>query len=179
MIWGMSTHTFTLVHVILSLVGIFTGFIVLFGLLAGRRLDVWTAIFLASTVATSVTGFGFPFEHFFPGLLPGQFAGFAGPEFFRIANRLAIHAAVIIETSDPGVFCELPRRLEDAGFFEVRLDVFFHQQRTLTSALRRLNGKLVHFAFSDTSSRAPLGMTPRAANGFAFVICAPAPILPA
>ena len=66
MIWGMSTHTFTLVHVILSLVGIFTGFIVMFGLLAGRRLDVWTAIFLASTVATSVTGFGFPFEHFSP-----------------------------------------------------------------------------------------------------------------
>jgi hypothetical protein len=66
MIWGMSTHTFTLVHVGLSLVGIATGLIVMFGLLAGKRLDVWTALFLASTVATSVTGFGFPFDHFSP-----------------------------------------------------------------------------------------------------------------
>jgi hypothetical protein len=66
MIWGMTTHTFTLVHVGLSLVGIFTGLIVMFGLLAGKRLDVWTALFLASTVATSVTGFGFPFDHFSP-----------------------------------------------------------------------------------------------------------------
>jgi len=66
MIWGMTTATFTLVHVGLSLVGIATGLIVMFGLLAGKRLDVWTALFLASTVATSVTGFGFPFEHFSP-----------------------------------------------------------------------------------------------------------------
>jgi hypothetical protein len=66
MIWGMTTSTFTLVHVVLSLVGIFTGFIVMFGLLAGKRLEAWTAIFLASTVATSVTGFGFPFHKFLP-----------------------------------------------------------------------------------------------------------------
>jgi hypothetical protein len=66
MIWGMTTATFTLVHVALSLVGIATGLIVMFGLLAGKRLDGWTALFLASTVATSVTGFGFPFEHFSP-----------------------------------------------------------------------------------------------------------------
>jgi hypothetical protein len=60
MIWGMSTSTFTLVHVVISLVGIATGFIVMFGLLAGRRLEGMTAVFLATTVATSVTGFGFP-----------------------------------------------------------------------------------------------------------------------
>lgn len=36
-----------------------SGFIVIFGLLAGKRLDGWTAVFLATTVATSVTGFGF------------------------------------------------------------------------------------------------------------------------
>ena len=66
MIWGMTTATFTLVHVGLSLVGIGTGLVVMFGLLAGKRLDVWTALFLASTVATSMTGFGFPFEHFLP-----------------------------------------------------------------------------------------------------------------
>lgn len=63
MMFGMTTATFTFVHVWLSLVGIGSGFIVLFGLLTGKRLDGWTALFLASTAATSVTGFGFPFDH--------------------------------------------------------------------------------------------------------------------
>jgi hypothetical protein len=57
---------FTLVHVVISLLGIFSGFVVMFGLLAGKRLDGWTAVFLATTVATSVTGFLFPFHHFMP-----------------------------------------------------------------------------------------------------------------
>lgn len=57
---------FTFVHVLLSLVGIGSGFIVVFGLLKGRRLDGWTALFLTTTVATSVTGFLFPFHHFMP-----------------------------------------------------------------------------------------------------------------
>ena len=64
MIMGMTTFTF--VHVVLSLVGILTGFVVLFGLLANRNLDGWTAIFLVSTVLTSVTGFMFPFHQFLP-----------------------------------------------------------------------------------------------------------------
>ena len=66
MILGMTTSTFTLVHVLLSLVGIGSGFVVIFGLLTGKRLDGWTALFLATTVATSVTGFLFPFEHLLP-----------------------------------------------------------------------------------------------------------------
>ena len=53
-------------HVVLSLFGIFSGFIVIFGLFAAKRLDGWTAIFLVSTVATSVTGFLFPFHRFLP-----------------------------------------------------------------------------------------------------------------
>jgi hypothetical protein len=56
--------TFTLIHVIISLIGIASGFVVLFGLLTGRRLGSWTALFLVTTVATSVTGFGFPLTHF-------------------------------------------------------------------------------------------------------------------
>ena len=56
----------TLVHVVISLLGIFTGFIVVYGLLTGRRLDGWTAWFLGTTVATSVTGFFFPVHHFMP-----------------------------------------------------------------------------------------------------------------
>lgn len=66
MIFGMTTETFTLVHVLISLVGIGSGLIVVFGLIGGKRLDGWTTVFLATTVATSVTGFGFPFNHLLP-----------------------------------------------------------------------------------------------------------------
>jgi hypothetical protein len=66
MVFGMSLATYTLIHVVLSLVGIGSGLVVLFGLLAGKRLTGWTGLFLATTVATSVTGFGFPFDHFLP-----------------------------------------------------------------------------------------------------------------
>src|SRR5262245_47931991 len=59
-------QTFTLIHVVISLVGIGSGFVVLFGLLTGRRYNVWTALFLVTTVATSVTGFLFPFQRFLP-----------------------------------------------------------------------------------------------------------------
>ena len=66
MILGMTLETYTFMHVLMSLVGIGSGFVVMFGLLTGRRFDGWTALFLASTVATSVTGFGFPFDHLLP-----------------------------------------------------------------------------------------------------------------
>src|SRR5437899_2981129 len=71
MILGMTTSTFTLVHVLLSLVGIGSGFVVIFGLLTSKRLDGWTALFLATTVATSVTGFGFPFHRLLPSHIVG------------------------------------------------------------------------------------------------------------
>jgi hypothetical protein len=48
MIFGMSLETFTLVHTVISLVGIGSGLIVLFGMIAGKRLDRWTALFLVS-----------------------------------------------------------------------------------------------------------------------------------
>jgi hypothetical protein len=64
--------TFTLVHVLISLAGIGTGFIVLYGLLTGKRLDGWTAIFLATTVLTSLTGFLFPFKHLLPSHIVGM-----------------------------------------------------------------------------------------------------------
>jgi hypothetical protein len=69
MIFGMTTLTF--VHVALSLIGICSGFVVVFGLLAAKRLDGWTALFLASTVATSATGFLFPFQRFLPSHVVG------------------------------------------------------------------------------------------------------------
>jgi hypothetical protein len=66
MILGMTTSTFTLVHVLLSLVGIVSGLLVVYGLLMGKRFDGGTAIFLATTVLTSLTGFLFPVEHLLP-----------------------------------------------------------------------------------------------------------------
>jgi hypothetical protein len=66
MILGMSTSAFTLLHVLISLVGIGSGLVVMYGFLNSKRLDRWTAVFLATTVATSVTGFLFPFHQLLP-----------------------------------------------------------------------------------------------------------------
>src|SRR5262245_26694449 len=62
---------FTVLHVAISLAAIASGFVVLLGMIANRRLDRWTAFFLATTAATSVTGFGFPIKGFTPGLAFG------------------------------------------------------------------------------------------------------------
>jgi hypothetical protein len=64
-------ETFTKVHVVISLIGIASGLIVLFGMLAAQRFDRWTALFLLSTLATSVTGFLFPFHGVTPGIVVG------------------------------------------------------------------------------------------------------------
>ena len=65
----MAAHT--LIHVVISLIGIVTGLVVLAGLLSGKRLDSWTAVFLLTTTATSLTGFGFPFEQLLPSHIVG------------------------------------------------------------------------------------------------------------
>jgi hypothetical protein len=62
---------FTLVHVIVSLVAIAAGFIVLAGLLGAKPLDSLTAVFLITTVATSVTGFFLPAPHLLPSHVVG------------------------------------------------------------------------------------------------------------
>ena len=69
MIFGMSI--LTVAHVAISILGIVTGFVVMWGLFVGKKLDTWTLVFLASTVATSATGFLFPIEHITPGIVVG------------------------------------------------------------------------------------------------------------
>ncbi|MGB9465557.1 MAG: hypothetical protein WBR10_10620 [Candidatus Acidiferrum sp.] len=69
MIFGMTPLTF--IHVVLSLIGIFAGFIVVFGMIGGKRLDGWNGIFLLTTALTSVTGFFFPFHKVTPGIILG------------------------------------------------------------------------------------------------------------
>jgi hypothetical protein len=63
-IFGMSILTF--VHVLLSLIGILAGLIVMVGLLTSKQSKGWTALFIWTTVATSVSGFLFPFHRFLP-----------------------------------------------------------------------------------------------------------------
>jgi hypothetical protein len=63
----------------------------MFGLVAGKRLDGWTVVFLATTVATSVTGFGFPFDHLLPSHKVGILSLLVLP--LAIAARYAFHLA--------------------------------------------------------------------------------------
>jgi hypothetical protein len=71
MVLGMSLATFTLVHVIISLIGIVSGIIVMFGMLGARRLPGLTATFLLTTILTSATGFLFPFTQLLPSHMVG------------------------------------------------------------------------------------------------------------
>jgi hypothetical protein len=68
MILGMSVATFTIVHVIITLVAIVSGFVVVIGMLGAHRLPGWTLLFLLTTILTSVTGFLFPIHGFTPAL---------------------------------------------------------------------------------------------------------------
>jgi hypothetical protein len=67
----LNITTFTLVHVILSLVGIVAGLVVAGGFMSGRRLDRWAAVFLITTIAANATGFGFPFATLLPSHIIG------------------------------------------------------------------------------------------------------------
>jgi hypothetical protein len=89
MIFGMTTYTF--VHVVISLVGIVSGLVVLLGLLAANRLNGWTVLFLATTVATCLTGFGFPFVQLLPSHIVGiiTLVALTAAIFARYGRRLA------------------------------------------------------------------------------------------
>jgi hypothetical protein len=84
-------QTFTQIHVAISLAGIASGFVVMYGLLTGRRMSRWTALFLMTTVATSVTGFFFPFHGFTPAIGVGivSLSVLAVVLFARYARHLA------------------------------------------------------------------------------------------
>lgn len=71
MILGLSFQAFTMLHTVISLIGIASGLLVLFGMLNGRAYPVLTALFLLTTVLTSVTGFLFPFSVLLPSHIVG------------------------------------------------------------------------------------------------------------
>jgi len=92
MILGMSTTTYTFLHVLISLIGIGSGLVLMFGFITGKRLDNLTAVFLTTTVLTSVTGFGFPFDH----LLPSHILGIIS----LVVLAIAIPARYVFNLAD-------------------------------------------------------------------------------
>jgi len=76
--------TLTAFHVLISLAGIASGFVVIFGLLGGKRLNRWTVFFLATTVLTSATGYLFPVHKLMPSHIVGALS--------LLALALAIYA---------------------------------------------------------------------------------------
>jgi hypothetical protein len=71
MILDLSTAEFTLLHVIISVIAIVSGFIVLGAMYANKYLSGWTALFLLTTALTSITGFFFPNTKITPGQVFG------------------------------------------------------------------------------------------------------------
>jgi hypothetical protein len=67
----ISLSVYTTIHVIISLIAIITGFVAVFEMIGNKRLGVWNAVFIWTTVATSVTGFGFPLTGVTPGIIVG------------------------------------------------------------------------------------------------------------
>src|SRR5256885_10708105 len=100
---------FTKLHVIISLIGILSGLVVMCGLLAGQKLNLWSALFLISTVLTSVTGFFFPFH----GVTPAIFVGIIS---------LVLMAVVIL----PRYACSLSCHWR-GGFFLWALEALYLQ----------------------------------------------------
>jgi hypothetical protein len=62
----MILSALTVIHTAISLFGIGSGLVVLYGLMTSRRFDRWTKLFLATTAVTSLTGFLFPVHVFLP-----------------------------------------------------------------------------------------------------------------
>jgi hypothetical protein len=95
---------FTAFHVVISLIGIVSGFVVVYGFVTSQGFENWTKTFLATTALTSITGFLFPYEGFKPsyviGLLSIVILAFAylGRYRFRLAGgwrRTYVITAVI------------------------------------------------------------------------------------
>jgi hypothetical protein len=67
----MLLSAFTAIHVAISLLGILSGLVVVYGMISNKKLNGWTRIFLATTFLTSFTGFFFPFKGITPGIVVG------------------------------------------------------------------------------------------------------------
>ncbi|MGH7494028.1 MAG: hypothetical protein ACREOO_16755 [bacterium] len=100
MILGMSTFAFTVVHTIISLIGIFSGAVIVYDMLSAKRLEGWTATFLASTALTSVTGFFFPITKIGPPHIVGAIS--------LVVLAVAIPGLYVYRLAGHGVGSTLP-----------------------------------------------------------------------
>ncbi len=91
MILGMSVAAFTQFHVIISLIAIISGIIVAFGLLGARRMPGMTALFLITTVVTSVTGFMFAT----PADAPRVIGSFDPPKIVGVISLIFLMLAIL------------------------------------------------------------------------------------
>ena len=71
MVLGIPLSTYTAIHVAISLLGIASGIVMLLRWVMGRNYEKWTTLFLVTTIATSLTGFGFPVAHIMPSHIVG------------------------------------------------------------------------------------------------------------
>jgi hypothetical protein len=71
MVLGMSLPAFTALHVTISIIGILSGIVVVLAMIGSMRVNALTALFLITTVLTSVTGFFFPYHGVTPGIKIG------------------------------------------------------------------------------------------------------------
>jgi hypothetical protein len=92
----MILHIYTIIHTLISFIAIFSGLVVVFGMLGGKRLGGWTKWFLITAVATTVTGFFFPFH----GLTP--------------AFKLGIISAFVLAIT---IYARYPRQLDVLALF--------------------------------------------------------------
>ena len=81
MVWGLPAETLLQIHVWLSVIGIVTGIVALFGFLTGYLFGVMTGLFLLTTSLTSVTGFPLPPY----GIDPPRILGFISLAFLALA----------------------------------------------------------------------------------------------
>src|SRR2546425_6839314 len=137
MIFGITK--FTLIHVVLSLIGIFAGLVVAGGLAGGKRLGRWALVFLVTTILTSVTGFGFPFVT----LLPSHIVG--------IVSLVVLAAVVFAQYVNR--FAGGWRRVYSAG---VVLATYLNTFVLVTQLFRRLPALM---AVAPTQSEPPFAIT--------------------
>ena len=118
----MLLTAFTWFHTILSVIALVAGFVVLRDLLQSKAPDGWTKVFLATAIATSVTGFGFPFTGFGPShwvgvlslivlglaLLAAYAYGFAGPWRRVYAASLVLAQYFLVFVAIAQAFMKVP-----------------------------------------------------------------------
>jgi hypothetical protein len=121
MIFGLSTGLYTGIHVVLSLIGILSGFLLLFTLIGRKKHTFWTPVFFVTNILTDVTGFLFPFKGITPGIILGVLslvallvAGVA------VANRKlrGLYVSAIATALFFNVFVLIVQSFEKIGFLK-------------------------------------------------------------